>query len=309
MAQYPQQPRGGYGGPPGYPPYPPPQMPPAMFVAPPSNDGKAIASLVLGILSLVGCFGALAGVPAIILGFMSRRDIARSGGTLGGDGLALGGIITGILSTLLSIGLVIFYVAIFAAVASSSPSSYTPAYTTPYVPYTAPTATVIAPPSATTLKAMPYTGLVKVVDLKSGGGSLRTQIALEVGAAKDDGNKILIITAARSCKACDEVWNAFSNYKLQSALYNVRVVRVDVDAFPAELAGLGLDKPIQPWFYKFDDKLAITDSISADEWDDNDAWNMAPVLKSFMAGTYKKRVSLGGDGGIAHKPAPLSDPF
>ncbi len=260
---------------------------------------------MLGILSLVGCFGALAGVPAIILGFMSRRDIARSGGTIGGDGLAIGGIVTGILSTLASIALVIFYVAIFAAVAAAPP--YTPPPYTPYTPYTVPTATatVTVPPAPTALKPMPYTGLVKVVDLKSGGGSLRTQIALEVGQAKDDSQKILVITASRQCKACEEVFSAFSNYKLQRELYNVRVVRVDVDAFPSELAALGIDRPGQPWFFKFDDKLAITDAISADEWDDNDAWNMAPVLKAFMAGTYKKRVAA--DGGVAKKP--MSDPF
>jgi len=310
MAQYPQQPSGGYGGPSqGYPPYPPPQMPPAMFVAPPSNDGKAIASLVLGILSLVACFGALTGIPAVVLGVMARRDIKNSGGTIGGDGLALGGIITGILSTVASIGLVIFYVAIFAAVASSTPSYTPPAYTA-YAPYTAtaPTATVYTPPTPTALKPMPaYTGLVTVVDVKSGGGSLRTQLALELASAKSDSAKMLVITGSRQCKACDEVWSAFANYRLQSALTSVRVVRVDVDAFPSELAALGLDKPIQPWFYKFDDKLAITDSISADEWDDNDAWNMAPVLRSFMAGTYKKRVLP--DGGISAKKPSLSDPF
>ena len=298
-------------GPPGYPPYPAPPvmpvMPQAMWAPPPQNDGKAIASLVLGILSLVGCFGALAGIPAIILGFMSRRDIARSGGTMGGDGLALGGIITGILSTLLSVGLIIFYVAIFAAVAAA-PSTYTPPPYTPYTPYTVPTATVTTPPAPTGLKPMPYTGLVKVVDLKTSGGSLRTQLALEVGAAKDDGNKTLVITASRSCKACDEIFAVFANYNLQKVLWNVRVVRIDVDAFGSELGALGLDKPVQPWLFKMDDTLKVTDSISADEWDDNDAYNMTPVLKAFMAGTYKKRA--GSDGGTPAKPKThLSDEF
>lgn len=306
MAQYPQRPP----GPPGYPPYPPPPvmpvMPQPMFQPPPQNDGKAIASLVLGILSLVGCFGMLAGIPAIVLGFMSRRDIARSGGTMGGDGLALGGIVTGILSTLLSVGLLIFYVAIFAAVAAT-PSTYTPPPYTPYAPYTVPTATVTTPPAPTGLKPMPYTGLVKVVDLKTSGGSLRTQLALEVGAAKDDGNKTLVITASRSCKACDEIFAVFANYNLQRVLYNVRVVRVDVDAFGSELGALGLDKAVQPWFFKMDDTLKVTDSISADEWDDNYEREITPVLKAFMAGTYKKRAAT-GDAGTKPK-IQLSDPF
>jgi hypothetical protein len=305
--QYPQQQRPP--GPPGYPPYPPPVMPQqVMFQPMPQNDGKAIASLVLGILSLVGCFGALAGIPAIILGFLSRRDIARSGGTIGGDGLALGGIITGILSTLLSVGMIIFYVAIIGAAVASTPS-YTPPLYTPYTPYTTPTATVIAPPTPTGLKTMPYTGLVKVVDLKPSGGSLRTQLALEVGAAKDDGNKTLVITASRSCKACDEIFAVFANYNLQKVLWNVRVVRVDADVFASELAALGLDKPVQPWFFKMDDTLKVTDSISADEWDDNDAWNITPVLKAFVAGTYKKRAMTDGGAAPLKKPVDLSDPF
>jgi hypothetical protein len=277
-----------------------------MFAPPPQNDGKAIASLVLGILSLVGCFGALAGIPAVILGLLAKRDIARSQGAIGGDGLALGGIITGALSTILSIGLFIFYIVVIATAVASAPT-YTPTYTPPYTPYTAPTTTVTTPPTATSLKAMPYTGMVKVVDLKNGGGSLRTQIALELGAAKDDGNKMLVITASRSCHACDEVFRAFANYNLQKVLHGVRVVRVDIDSFPTELAPLGLDKAGQPWFFRFDDSMKIVDSISADEWDDNDAINIAPVLKSFVAGTYKKRAL--GDGGVSAKKPTLSDPF
>jgi len=302
-----QYPQGPYPPrPPQAYPYPPPM--PQMFVPPPQNDGKAIASLVLGILSLVGCFGALAGVPAIILGFLSKRDIARSGGTIGGEGLAIGGIITGALSTLLSIGLLIFYVAIIGAAVASTPS-YTPTYTPPYSTYTIPTvtATVTAPPGPTALMPMPYTGSLKVTDLKSGGGSLRTQLALELGSAKDDGYKLLVITASRSCTACDEVFTAFANYTLQRALTKVRVVRIDVDSFPTELAALGLDKAGQPWFFRFDDSMKVIDAISADEWEDNDAINIAPVLKAFMAGTYKKQRASAVDAG--KRSIQLSDPF
>jgi hypothetical protein len=53
---------------------------------------------VLGILSIF-CFGFLAGIPAVILGHMSRRDIQRSMGRLSGDGVAMGGLITGYIGT------------------------------------------------------------------------------------------------------------------------------------------------------------------------------------------------------------------
>lgn len=61
------------------------------------TDGKAIGSLVCGILSLT-IFSCLAGIPAIILGHMSRSAIRRSMGRLTGGGMALAGLIMGYVS-------------------------------------------------------------------------------------------------------------------------------------------------------------------------------------------------------------------
>lgn len=63
----------------------------------PQTDGKATGSLVLGILSLL-CFSFLAGIPAIILGHISRKNIRQSMGRLKGDGMALAGLIMGYIS-------------------------------------------------------------------------------------------------------------------------------------------------------------------------------------------------------------------
>jgi hypothetical protein len=72
------------------------QMPPATAWAQPRpTNGLAVASLVC---SCVGFIPFLFGVPCvlgIIFGFVSRSRIRRSNGTLGGDGLALAGIIVG----------------------------------------------------------------------------------------------------------------------------------------------------------------------------------------------------------------------
>jgi type IV pilus assembly protein PilA len=63
------------------------------------TDGKATGSMVLGILSLLLCFaGWLAGIPAIILGHISRSKIRKSMGRLKGDGMALAGLIMGYIS-------------------------------------------------------------------------------------------------------------------------------------------------------------------------------------------------------------------
>jgi type II secretory pathway pseudopilin PulG len=88
------------------------EQPPAFPVPgnPPPNDGLAVASLCCGIGSVV-CLGALSGVPAIICGHMARGKIARSGGTLGGAGLALAGLIMGYVSVVLTVIAVIFLMA------------------------------------------------------------------------------------------------------------------------------------------------------------------------------------------------------
>lgn len=79
----------------------PPGAPPR--TSSPRTNGKAIWSLILGIASIVVfCVGFLVGVPAIILGFSAKRDVALSGGAEDGRGLAVAGIVTGIIGTIIS---------------------------------------------------------------------------------------------------------------------------------------------------------------------------------------------------------------
>jgi len=69
---------------------------PYVYQQPPSppTSGLAIGSLVASILGLtfvptIGC------IVGLILGYMAKRQIAESQGTMGGDGLAKAGIIIG----------------------------------------------------------------------------------------------------------------------------------------------------------------------------------------------------------------------
>ncbi len=65
---------------------------------PPRTNGKAIASLVLGIMGFM-CW-IITALPAIIFGILALRQNVRSKGALKGDGLAIAGITTGALSLL-----------------------------------------------------------------------------------------------------------------------------------------------------------------------------------------------------------------
>jgi uncharacterized protein DUF4190 len=122
-------------------PPPPPPPPGAGYIPPPPggytsmsagyaaprNDGLAVASLVIGILSLVCsfvCLGVVLGPTAAIMGFISRQRIASSGGALGGGTLAIIGLILGIVGFVASVGF--FFIYITGAITSSSFSSPSP---------------------------------------------------------------------------------------------------------------------------------------------------------------------------------------
>ncbi len=69
---------------------------------PARTSGKAIASLVLSLLGLVGVLPLIGPIVGIILGNQAKSEIARSDGTLTGDGLAQAGVILGWVALALS---------------------------------------------------------------------------------------------------------------------------------------------------------------------------------------------------------------
>lgn len=81
-----------------------------------ATSGKAVAALVVGIVSLVlsiCCLG-FAGIVAIFLGLRARREIRESHDRQVGDGLALAGIITGAVAAVVSTVLLVFVIVAIA---------------------------------------------------------------------------------------------------------------------------------------------------------------------------------------------------
>jgi prepilin-type processing-associated H-X9-DG protein len=70
------------------------------------TSGNAIASLILGILSVIGCF-FFTGIPAIICGALGLSGISKSKGRLEGKGLAIAGLVTGGIGTVLMVPVLI----------------------------------------------------------------------------------------------------------------------------------------------------------------------------------------------------------
>ncbi|MET0146163.1 MAG: DUF4190 domain-containing protein [Ilumatobacteraceae bacterium] len=92
----PPPPPPSFGGPSGY----------GSAAVPTGNNGKATASLVLGIVSLF-CFGIITGIIAIVLSTQAKKEIAATGQA--GDGMAKAGLILGIIGVVLSVVWIPFY--------------------------------------------------------------------------------------------------------------------------------------------------------------------------------------------------------
>ncbi|MFH0799228.1 MAG: DUF4190 domain-containing protein [Pseudomonadota bacterium] len=79
----------------------------------PSASGRAIAALILGILSLL-CMGFLSGIPAIILGSMELKAIKAGHAPQAGEGVARVGYILGIVGTVLTCLAILAFAALMA---------------------------------------------------------------------------------------------------------------------------------------------------------------------------------------------------
>ncbi|WP_394838440.1 DUF4190 domain-containing protein [Pendulispora rubella] len=276
-----------------YPSYQRPMPPYGYYGAPIPNESKAVTSLVFGVLS-ISCLGILAGVPAVILGLLARRDIGRSGGALGGKGMANAGIVLGAFTSVITVGSIVFMVVVPLVMGGMSIySSPSISSATPPPAYSAP-AYGSAPPGAGSESENSTTvtrGALRVIEPHRGSGSLERQLMDAFSQAKEKGRVVLVETAAHASAASHEFDSSLSDRRMQRALSTVDIVRVDVDEFESELSTMRMYTEAVPYFYKIDAAARPTDAISADEWDANVPQNMAPVLESFVAGTLRKRRS------------------
>ncbi len=100
--------------------YTPPYMPPSTYYpVAPSTSGAATLSLILGIIAwtVMPVLGALG---AVIAGHIARREIRAAGGQLGGNGLAIAGLILGYLQLVpLVIGICLFMLFMIAVISTA----------------------------------------------------------------------------------------------------------------------------------------------------------------------------------------------
>jgi hypothetical protein len=275
-------PPGGDDGPPIHDPFAPP---PRRDAAVDADGGGEGAALGLGLASVL--LGPLTGVPAIVLGVLGRRrpDAPRRGRATAG--LVLGIVFT-LLHMLAAAGAVVFFLLRDPPrpepVAAATPPE---GASIPAEPRKArdpgPHGSV---PQATTEVTL---GDLTLVDIGFSEPALAQALAQQVAAATAKGQTVLVHTTRGGCEPCDGFVASLSDPLMQVALANVRVVRVDIDVFGADLDGLRIQRETLPGFFLLGPDLSPRDGIHGGEWGDDVAANIAPVLGPFVRGALVSR--------------------
>lgn len=234
---------------------------------------------------------------AIALGFAAKGAIERSEGRLTGGKLALLGIALGAVNVVLT-GFAFVTLALWDF--RFSGSSATPA-TTPSVVLAPPAA---PPPPARSAKKAPATsgrtsrehgsitttvGTIRLIDLAPEDGLLAKQLATELSTADRDHQRLVLWTIRHDCKPCDGVAAALPDRRMQRALSDVRLVRVDVRDFAIELERLRVPINSVPGFSLLGRESSVLDYVHGGEWDADIPANIAPVLSEFVRGRYLRR--------------------
>ncbi len=257
----------------------------------------ALLALVAGIFSTV-CFFVfmgVAGIAAVVLGFVALSEIKRSEGRLHGDGAAITGIVLGGLHV---VGVAVAFVFYIVAIAGAFKSTASPPLVKPRLVAPAP----VAPPApadpnpeqpgAKTAEASTRTtqfGKVTLVDPSPGVGTLDTILREERAHADAEHEKLLVWLSSPELAPCNGVSVALRDVRMQKALAGVRILRLDVNDYYVELARLGYPVKVLPGFVLTSPDGRPIDYVSGGEWDADVPENIAPVLGNFAQGRYTRR--------------------
>jgi hypothetical protein len=262
----------------------------AAFVskAPPVPAHRSEATSLALPLALLGLMAPPLGCIALLLGLRALR----SRGPLGPHrGAALASVTLGGIATMTTIGIV---VAIFLTAPDRPPRV---ALVTPAA---APPALVPDPSSASGTQStlslpvghditVDRAGELDLVRVGPAVRSLGEEIARQHDLANRRGDRTLLVVLASDCVPCNDVIDALPSAALQRALQGTRLVTVSAEQFAVELGRLGVPVDAFPGFALIGPEGRILDYVHGGEWDEDVPGNIAPVLESFVRGTYTAR--------------------
>ncbi len=269
-------------------------------VGPARTSERAIAALVFSGLG-VFCFPAIGGLVGIAVGVMARSEIEQSRGARVGKWLANLAIGLGALSL---VGWVLLSAWGIAEITDHSRKPSAPVATHKSPARTPPTSVVPSPaPRGTSKASSPgpanrsvesgvvetRVGAVRLVDVGPGVALLSDELDRQRQAASASGETVVLLLVEPNCSPCNGVSAGLIDPKMQKALENVRLVRVDVNEFGTELRRLDVPTEKIPGFALLEGSNRPVDYLHGGEWDDDIPRNIAPVLQKFVRGKYVDR--------------------
>jgi hypothetical protein len=147
-------------------------------------------------------------------------------------------------------------------------------------------------------------GDIVLVDIGAEIVSLDEEIDRQRGLAMHSHERLLVWLVVQDCKSCNAVEASLPSLDVQRALGRARLVRLDAVEFLAELSRLGVPMDAFPAFVLLGRDGHAADYLHDGEWDEDVPENIAPVLKSFVEGTYSRRRSP-WRGGLHEDETPI----
>jgi thiol:disulfide interchange protein len=124
---------------------------------------------------------------------------------------------------------------------------------------------------------------VKVVVLEPGQGELVSLLEREVTNAAAQHRVPFLQITAEWCVPCKKLRASLGDPLMQDAFAGTYIIRVDADAWKAELKKAGFDHPAIPVFFAVDSTARPTGAkIDGGAWGEDIPPNMAPPLKRFF---------------------------
>lgn len=254
----------------------------------------ATASLVISTLSFVIIPLNLVG---IFFGFIARRNIARSAGRIGGDAVAVAGVVVGSVSLIVSsIALSLLGLQLLAPTATHGvdnvESTPLPVSVAPEAPERTPT------PTFTHADRQPVTGgkthreswgELTVSDLDPEVVSLAESLDEERNLAAREGRQLVVLLVAPQCTACVTLEKTLKTPAVQHGLRNVWLVRLDAPQFESELEHLRIPSDQTPALVRLNAANAPLDVLYHADWKDSSQENIAPLLQDFLTGKLQQR--------------------
>jgi hypothetical protein len=259
-------------------------------------NATALLSLLVGIFGTLCFFWGIAGIGSIVLGMVGHSEIKRSEGRQHGSGLAIAGIVLGVLHL---VALVVGFAVLFTLAASKSAATAfptpAPAFTPTPVPTTsgtAPAAKVADEPGAASRESgtrLTRFGGLTLIDPGTDEPALAPLLESELAEATDARETLVLFLTTPDCAPCTGVSISLASQRMQTALHGVRLLRIDARDYQVDLARRGFPIDVMPGFALIGPRGEPSDYVNGGEWDADIPENIAPVLGSFVRGTYRQR--------------------